>query len=189
MSETTFYGLRLLHDPGRVFTPRPTTELLVAAALELDPRRVADVGTGSGAIAVAIATHAPEAEIWATDVCAQAVRLAHANADRLGVGRRVHVLQADLLDGVPGEIDLVVANLPYLPDAERSPEYAHEPPSAVYAPGDGLAYYRRLLAAADLRLSGDGRVAIQFRGHVLEADRAGLPGLRERLESLAWVAS
>jgi release factor glutamine methyltransferase len=189
MGETSFYGLRLVHDPGHVFTPRPTTELLVAEALEIEPHRVADVGTGSGAIAVAIAVHASEAEVWATDICADAVRVAQANVDRLGVTDRVHVLQADLLDGVPGELDLVVANLPYLPDSERSPEYDDEPAAAVYAPGDGLDYYRRLLAAAESRLRPEGRVVIQFRAHMLEAGRAELSGLRQRLESPAWVVS
>jgi release factor glutamine methyltransferase len=187
--ETTFYGLRLLYEPGRVFTPRPTTELVVAEALELDPRRVADVGTGSGAIAVAVATHEPRAEVWATDVCADAVRVARANAERHDVASRVHVVQADLLDGVPGELDLVVANLPYLPDSQRLAEYADEPEQAVYAPGDGLEYYRRLLAAAEPLLRAAGRLAIQYRGNVLVARRDELSALRERLECPAWVAS
>jgi release factor glutamine methyltransferase len=189
MQETTFYGLRLVHEPGFVFTPRATTELLVAQALELEPRRIADVGTGSGAIAVALATHAPEAELWATDICARAVRIARANAERHGVADRVHVLQADLLDGVPGDLDLVLANLPYLPDSEPLPEYDGEPRAAVYAPGDGLDYYRRLLVAAESRLGPGGRVAIQFRAHVLEAGRAELSALREQLECSSWVVS
>jgi len=187
--ETTFYGLPLIHEPGRVFTPRPTTELLVAETLELDPRRVADVGTGSGAIAVAIASHAPNAEVWATDVCAEAVRVARANVERYGLGERVHVFQADLLDGVPGGLDLVVANLPYLPDSEHVPEYDDEPAAAVYAPGDGLAHYRRLLAAAQTSLRPEGRLVIQYRGRVLEAGSGELSALRQRLESPAWVAS
>jgi release factor glutamine methyltransferase len=186
--ETTFYGLPLFHEPGRVFTPRRTTELLVAEALELDPRRVADVGTGSGAIAVAIAAHAPRAEVWATDVCAEAVRVARANVERHRLGERVHVLQTDLLDGVPGALDLVVANLPYLPDSEHLAEYDEEPVAAVYAPGDGLAHYRRLLAAAEPLLRPEGRLMIQYRGHVLEAGRGELSALRQRLESPAWVA-
>ena len=187
--ETTFYGLPLFHEPGRVFTPRRTTELLVAETLELDPRRVADVGTGSGAIAVAIAAHAPKTEVWATDVCAEAVRAARANVARHRLGARVHVLHADLLHGVPGELDLVVANLPYLPDSEHLPEYDDEPAAAVYAPGDGLAHYRRLLAAAESLLRPDGRLAIQYRGRVLEAGHAELSALRQRLECPAWVAS
>jgi release factor glutamine methyltransferase len=189
MVETTFYGLPLLHQPGLVFTPRQATELLVAAALELEPERIADVGTGSGAIAVALAVHAPETEIWATDICPWSVAAARANVQRYGLQDRVHILQADLLNGVPGDLDLVVANLPYLPDSERLPEYADEPANAVYAPGDGLAYYRRLLAGAERLLRPRGRVAIQYRGRVLEAERGELSTLREQLECPTWVVS
>ena len=187
--ETTFYGLPLVYEPGRVFAPRRTTELLVAETLELDPHRVADVGTGSGAIAVAIAAHAPNAEVWATDVCGEAVRVACANVERHALGERVHVLQADLLDGVPPALDVVVANLPYLPDSEHVPEYDEEPAAAVYAPGDGLTHYRRLLAAAKMSLRPEGRLMFQYRGHVLEAGRGELSALQQRLESPAWVAS
>jgi release factor glutamine methyltransferase len=189
MVDTTFYGLRLLHEPGRVFTPRPTTELLVAEALELEPRRIADVGTGSGAIAVALAVHEPRAEVWATDICADAVAVARANVARHRVAERVHVRRADLLDGVPGDLDLIVANLPYLPDSQHLAEYEDEPETAVYAPGDGLAYYRRLVASAEPLLRPRGRLAIQYRGRVLEAGRGELSALRQRLESPAWVAS
>jgi release factor glutamine methyltransferase len=189
MVETSFYGLPLLSARGRVFTPRATTELLVAEALELEPRRVADVGTGSGAIAVALAVHAPEAEIWATDTCADAIAIAAANAERHGVAEQVHVLHRDLLDGVPGALDLVVANLPYLPDRIHLPEYDDEPVAAVYAPGDGLWYYRRLVDAAEVRLRPEGSLLIQFRAQVLEARRDELSSLRDRLESAAWVVS
>ncbi len=92
----TFYDLQLETAPGRVFTPRPTTEQLVEAALDrIDgvPMRIADVGTGSGAIAVALAVNNPNVEIWATDTNEDAVELARANAERLGVADRVHVLQ------------------------------------------------------------------------------------------------
>ncbi len=189
MGETLFSGLSFLTDPGRVFMPRPATRRLVERALELGPRRLADVGTGSGAIAVAIAVRATEAEVWATDTSEAAVRLAYANAVRQGVAGRVHVVHADLLAGAPRDLDLVVANLPYLPDAVRLEEYDDEPPEAVYAPGDGLVHYHRLLRAAEARLRPGGRLLIQFRAKLLEARRHELHGLRERLESSAWVAS
>ena len=121
---TTFHGLDLLTAPGLVFTPRASTEALVDAALaRLDdqPATVADVGTGSGAIAVALAVAKPEIEVWATDTSEAAVELARANAERHGVGSRVHVLRGNLLEPVPESVDLVVANLPYLPETERRP--------------------------------------------------------------------
>src|SRR5437870_1422927 len=110
--ETIFHGIPLETAPGRVFNPRPTTEPLVDAALaRLDgmPMRVADVGTGSGAVAIAIAKLAPNAEVWATDIHPDAVALARRNVARHGLEDRVHVLEGDLLDPVPAPVDLVVA--------------------------------------------------------------------------------
>ena len=189
MVETFFYGLPFLTEPGLVFTPRATTEPLVTRAAALEPRLVADVGTGSGAIAVALALEVPDAEIWASDTSAEAVRVARANAALHGVGGRVHVRVGDLLDDAPDGLDLVLANLPYLPDALRLAEYGGEPPESVYAPGDGLAHYRRLLEAAEVKLRPGGRVLIQVRARLLEADRANLRGLRDHLESSAWLVS
>jgi release factor glutamine methyltransferase len=172
---TPFSGIHLLCVPGEVMVPRPATEALVDQALaRLGDRaaRVADVGTGSGAIAVALALRAPRARIWATDTSAAAVQLARANVSRHGLGDRVDVLHADLLDGVPGALDLVVANLPYLPDSLRPlrPELAGEPPEAVFAPGDGLGHYRGLLAACRHALRPDGAVAIQYHRRVIVAE-------------------
>jgi release factor glutamine methyltransferase len=168
-------------------TPRRTTEQLVAAALERLPGypvRVVDVGTGSGAIAIALAAAAPEAEVWATDTSPGAVALARANVRRHRLSGRVHVLDGDLLEPVPDRIDLVVANLPYLPaaDAARYPDLAEEPATAVFASGDGLEPYRRLLAACEERLHGGAAVVIQLHRRVLAASRAELPALRARLE-------
>jgi Methylase of polypeptide chain release factors len=98
--QTIFHGLAFESDPGRVFTPRPATEHLVDAALERlghEPARVADVGTGAGVIAVTLALRAPQIEVWASDTCASALRLAEANASRLGA--QVHLVRGDLLDG------------------------------------------------------------------------------------------
>jgi release factor glutamine methyltransferase len=185
MAEATFYGLSLATAPGRVMAPRSATEALVDRALELVGTahvRVADVGTGSGAIAVALAARAPRAEVWATDTSAAAVWLARLNAARLGLADRVRIMRGDLLEPIPGELDLVVANLPYLPgSAAGDPDLRGEPPAAVIAPGDGLGPYRRLLAQCDSRLTEDGLVVIQLRRRVLEADRRQLGGLQERL--------
>jgi len=183
-----FHGLDFLTDPGRVFTPRPSTEQLVDAALErLDgrPGRVADVGTGSGAIAISIALRAPEAEVWASDTCARALALASRNAELLGA--RVHLVEGDLLEGLPRDLDLIVANLPYL--APGSPGYDEEPPAAVFSTGDGLDHYRRLLAGAADHLTAEGGVLIQFDCELFEAERSELPWLASRLQSLVAAAA
>ena len=191
--ETSFYDLDFLTAPGRVFTPRPTTERLVDAALErIDgkPLRVADVGTGTGAVAVALAVNRPEIEVWATDTSKDAVDLARANAERHGVNDRVHVLHGDLLASVPMPMDVVVANLPYLPESEHDELYDDEPAEAVYAPGDGLDPYRRLLnVCRDGKLvSPGGTVFIQFRREPLAADCWQLEDLREQLEAATAAA-
>ena len=171
-------------------TPRAATEQLVAAALERvgeRPARVVDVGTGSGAIAVAIASAAPAVEVWATDTSRCAVALARANVCRHGLGDRVTVCRGDLIEPVPDPIDLVVANLPYLPfaDVDRYPDLAREPEAAVFGPGDGLEPYRRLLAACGDRLDDDAAVVIQLHRSVLAATGAELPALRARIERYA----
>jgi release factor glutamine methyltransferase len=185
--KTTFHDLELETAPGRVFTPRPATERLVEAALErIDgvPMRIADVGTGSGAIAVALAAEKPNVEIWATDTNREAVELARANAGRLGVADRVHVLHGSLLDPIPGPVGLIVANLPYLPESEHDVRYDDEPDDAIYAPGDGLGPYRRLLdACRDGKLETGGTVLLQYHGEPFAADCWQLEDLRARLET------
>jgi release factor glutamine methyltransferase len=182
-----FGGLDLLSAPGRVMTPRPASLALVECVLRHvgdEPAVVVDVGTGSGAIAIAIALAAPNARVWAIDSSNEAVALARRNAARCGA--RVQVREGDLLDAAPRELDAVVANLPYLPWSERRlhPELESEPAGAVFAPGDGLGAYRRLLAAAAERLAPDGLLAIQFRGELIAAGARELalldPVLAER---------
>ena len=179
MTETPFSGIRLLSAPGEVMIPRPATEALVDAAVELlgdRPARVADVGTGSGAIAVSLGHRAPRSRIWATDLSEAAVKLARANVARHGLTDRICVSRGDLLEGVPGDLDLIVANLPYLPERLRPqrPELAGEPVRAVFAPGDGLGHYRRLLAAAASVLRPDGALLIQLHRRVLAMGAAEL---------------
>ena len=186
MTAVEFAGLELLTRPGAVMVPRPASVALVERAVAhigSEPASVADVGTGSGAIAIAIAIAAPNAIVWAIDDSEEAVALACRNAFHCGVADRVHVRHGDLLEPVPGPIDVVVANLPYLPWNERSlhRDLAGEPEHAVFAPGDGLEGYRRLLASARLRLLPDALVAVQFRGHVLTARAGGLDELELEL--------
>lgn len=183
-----FHGLLFELAPGRVFSPRATSEPLVDAALArlgAAPASVADVGTGSGALAITIALRAPHAEVWASDTSAAAVELARRNAAQLGA--RVHLVHGDLLDGLPRGLDLIVANLPYLPPGAAA--YEDEPTGAVFSTGDGLDHYRRLLDRAPDHLASDGALLLQFRGELYEAARGELPLLRARLETRAAAAA
>jgi release factor glutamine methyltransferase len=155
ITNTRHFRRLALHVDPRALIPRPETELLVEVALARLPRgaRVHDVGTGSGAIALALQDEQPDLVVHATDVSEDALALARENGERLGLA--VAWLQADLLAGIPDEHDAIVANLPYVPDADRAalaPEIArHEPPEALFAGLDGLDAIRPLIAQAGPR--------------------------------------
>lgn len=150
-----FYGREFAVD-DRVLVPRPETEHLIeiALALELPPRpTIADVGTGSGAIAVTLAAELPGARVLATDLSLGALALASRNARRHGVAERIAFLETDLLAGIDlGAIDLLVSNPPYVDPAaagEMSPEVRDfEPHLALFAEEGGRQTIARLLAAA-----------------------------------------
>jgi release factor glutamine methyltransferase len=131
----------------RVLIPRPETELLVEVALERQPRSVLDVGTGSGAIALAVADELPGCAVTATDTSAAALEVARANAERLGLADRVRFVAGTVPEG---EFDLILANLPYVAERDWSslqPEVTQwEPREALLAGPDGLDFYRALLA-------------------------------------------
>ena len=139
-----------LEVDARVLVPRPETELLVEVGLDLLPQgaRVADVGTGSGAIALALKHERPDLDVVATDASIHALAVARANASRLGLD--VEFLHGDLLAGA--RVDAVLSNPPYVAERERAtlaPEITrHEPPGALFAGPDGLDVIRRLVPAA-----------------------------------------
>jgi release factor glutamine methyltransferase len=143
-----FRRLELAVD-RRVLIPRPETEMLVELAVELGPATLLDVGTGSGAIALAVADELPECVVTATDTSPAALEVARANADRLGLADRVRSLAGTLPEGE--SFDLVLANLPYV--AERDwpslqPEVTQwEPREALLAGPDGLDAYRALFSS------------------------------------------
>lgn len=134
----------------RVLIPRPETELLVELALELCPRRMLDIGTGSGAVALAIADEIPGCAVTATDTSAAALEVARSNAGRLGLADRIELVEA-MLPPEPWEFDLIVSNLPYIAEGEwggLEPEVTEwEPREALLAGADGLDVLRAVIPA------------------------------------------
>jgi release factor glutamine methyltransferase len=168
-----FYGIEVYVDP-RVLIPRPETELLVETVLAFVEQRfgqeqhcsVSDVGTGSGAIAIALALHLPHARICATDVSSGAIDVARLNCGRHGVEGRVELLVGDLLEPVSWPLDVIVANLPYVKDADiprLMPEIRDFEPVAALAGGaDGLDKVRVLLAQAKDHMFSRGAVMLEI---------------------------
>ena len=181
-----FYGIEFECTPAALI-PRPETELLVELALEdLRARhagaRLADIGTGSGAIAIALAAHAPGARITAIDASPAALALARRNAARAGVTEHINFRAGDLLDG--GDVfDVIVANLPYVRESDwrqLPPEIRdHEPREALVGGVEGTETIERLLAIAPAHLTADGLLAAEIgadqRDRVLAAARACFP--------------
>jgi release factor glutamine methyltransferase len=182
-----FRRLELAVDP-RVLIPRPETEHVVEAALTL-PRgaRVVDVGTGSGAIALALARERPDLRVVATDSSASALAVARANAARLGL--QVEFVECDLLDGVEGPIDSVVANPPYVRRGDPLPPEVsrYEPAAALYAGDDGLDVFRRLVPASARAAFVAFEVGEGQAGAVDELLRAAGFGRVERIRDLAGI--
>jgi release factor glutamine methyltransferase len=165
-----FWSLSLAVTPD-VLIPRPDTETLIEAVLARVPRpgvsrAVLDVGTGSGAIALALAKEWPEAQITATDVSDAALAVARKNAEALGLADRVRFASGDLFAAVSGErFDVIVSNPPYVPEADAAglaPELGHEPALALFAPGDGSALLRRIAREAPARLAPAGLLALEL---------------------------
>jgi len=165
-----FYGLDFYVD-RRVLIPRPETELLVEKGLEIGraashPLTIADVGTGSGAIAISLAVHLPQAIIYALDASSDALEVAALNRRCHGVEGRVHLLQGDLLSPLPKPVDLIVANLPYVSEVEWDllPRtiMAYEPRSALDGGPDGLDAIRRLLAQARSYLKPQAKILLEI---------------------------
>ena len=186
-----FWSMDLVVRPG-VLVPRPDTETLVEAALELVPEGerffVADVGTGSGAVALAIAKERPEARVFATDIADEALRVAKENATRLGLESRVAFLKGPLLDPIPADrpIDLIVSNPPYIPTddiAGLMPDVRdYEPRVALDGGADGLDVIRALVSAAARARRG---IAIEVGAGQAETvsalvRKAGFPEVRTR---------
>jgi release factor glutamine methyltransferase len=190
-----FRNIELAVDP-RVLIPRPETELLVELALELGPRTVLDIGTGSGAVALAIADELPGCEVTATDTSAGALEVARANGERLGLADRVELVEG-MLPAASEEFDLAVANLPYVSEAEwdgLAPEVTEwEPREALLGGPDGLDAIR---AAVPVAAGVAGALALEVGRGQAEAvagllREAGLGGVGIRrdlggIERVVW---
>jgi release factor glutamine methyltransferase len=171
-----FFGLALKVSPATLI-PRPETEHLVEAVLERlpagQPLRILDVGTGTGAIALALAAHLPHAQVNALDLSAEALKVARENAADHGLTARVDFLLSDLLTGLPAidqtaAFDAIVSNPPYIPESDRDglhPEVRDfEPAQALFAGSRGLDIYRRLIPQARAALKPGGLLALEI-GH------------------------
>ena len=181
-----FFGLQLLVD-RRVLVPRPETETLVEWALEVlaaDKPSVVDLGTGSGAIALAIKNSRPDAVVEAVDASADALLVAVANAKALGLD--IALRQSSWLTGATGRYDLIVSNPPYVADTDRHlAALAHEPLAALAAGPKGLDDIRAISAQAAVHLKPGGWLLLEHGWDQAEAVRAllqaaGLSGVRSR---------
>ena len=176
-----FYGLDFVVNP-QVLVPRQETELLVDVALEVcgslgdsRPVRIVDVGTGSGAIAIAVAKQCPKAVVYATDVSSEALRVADVNRHRHGVRDRVHLLKADLLEPFGSSVDIIVSNPPYIRTVDMqslAPEVRREPGIALDGGPDGLNVTRRLLEQSPGVLQPGGSVLVEISPESADAVEA-----------------
>jgi release factor glutamine methyltransferase len=164
-----FWGLHFEVSPA-VLIPRPESEFIVEEALALmngnRAPRVADVGTGSGCIAVAIAHTVPDARVVATDISGDALAVARRNAQRNGVGDRVDFVETSYMDGIEGPFDVITSNPPYVKEQDR--QYVtravvrYEPHVALFGGEDGLSGVRAVLDAARFRLAPGGWLIFEF---------------------------
>jgi len=169
-----FFGLDFDLTP-EVLIPRPETELLVEKAIawlqqSSSPKIIADVGTGSGAIAVSVAVNVPSGQVLATDISSKALDVARRNAHKFGVEERIEFIQCDLLpdkSSMPNpdaSIDLLCANLPYIPSGALRdlPIFGREPTLALDGGPDGLDLYRKLFSLAPKWLTSNGKMLIEI---------------------------
>jgi release factor glutamine methyltransferase len=194
-----FYSLRFRVSED-VLIPRPETEHLVIEALDCAkrmrvadrPLQIADIGTGSGAIAVAIARHLPGAEITAVDRSPAALRIAAWNAQQHGVGERIRFLESDLLAAVdtPAQFDILCSNPPYVSEseyAELSPTVRDfEPKEALLAGPRGTEVIERILRQTPDRLCGGGRLILELSPMIADAC-AALAAQSSQLTGLRWI--
>jgi release factor glutamine methyltransferase len=168
-----FYGIDFFVD-NRALIPRPETEMLVDKVLEIARNKeitaIADIGTGSGAIAVALALNLAEVRIFATDVSALALELALQNCQRHGLLDKICLLEGDLLEPLPGPVDIIIANLPYIKESElNEPSIRYEPRLALNGGPDGLDQIRRFCSRVREKLKSGGSLLMEIGLGQIEA--------------------
>jgi release factor glutamine methyltransferase len=172
-----FMGLDFIVTPA-VLVPNPDTEVLVQRAVEIAREagrslRMADVGTGSGCIAIAVAHFAPNVDVIASDTSEAALEIAARNVATHALGDRVHLVRGDLMAPLTGSFDLVCANLPYVAAGSRlSAEVVAQPAQALYADRDGSELVTRLLDEAPAQLTAGGRVLAELDPTILSSAEA-----------------
>jgi release factor glutamine methyltransferase len=158
-----FYGLDFKVNPS-VLIPRPESELLVEKTLAIAKNRplsiIADIGTGSGALAINLALGLPGAKIYATDISAAALEVASANCRQHGVSGRVRLLKGNLLEPLPEPVDIIVANLPYVSQPELDPQF--EPPLALDGGADGTKVIKQLCQQVGGKLKAGGWLLLEI---------------------------
>ncbi|MEX0668344.1 MAG: peptide chain release factor N(5)-glutamine methyltransferase [Candidatus Saccharimonadales bacterium] len=182
LNHKQFYDLGFFVDEN-VMTPRPETEKLVEYVLDNAPKkaRVLDVGTGSGAIAIAIKKNRPDIEVYASDISDKALEIAEKNAADNQVD--ISFIYSDLLDNITSELDYIIANLPYIPkDYPCSEEVAFEPGEAIFSDQDGLDHIFRLLSQVRNNLKVEGLLLLE----ALPEQRQSITkvAIKQRLEAV-----
>ena len=202
-----FWGLDFLVTPA-VLIPRPETEFIVEEAVKLlssaalNPEshlsrqiRIADIGTGSGCVAVALAHECPDCLVVASDVSAAALDVARANAVRHGVSHRIEFVTTSYLDGIPGPFDVITANPPYVKDGDKpalSADVRYEPDVALFGGAEGLRDIAGVLDAAVAKIAPNGWLLMEFglgqeddvRRLVSTQPRLRLRGVRSDLQGI-----
>ena len=206
-----FWDLDFLVTPA-VLIPRPETEFIVEEAVKLlssaalnaeshlsKQIRIADIGTGSGCVAVALADECPDCLVVASDVSAAALDVARANAVRHGVAHRIQFVTTSYLDGIPGPFDVITANPPYVKDGDKpalSADVRHEPDVALFGGSEGLRDIAGVLDAAAAKLAPNGWLLMEFglgqeddvRRLVSTQPRLRLRGVRSDLQGIPRTA-
>lgn len=179
-----FYDRDFVVSPA-VLIPRPETELIVEEALLLLPAlgysrslKVIDIGTGSGCLAISLASEYGRARYVATDLSAEALEMARQNASRLGVADRIEFVHGSYFAGVTGPFNLIVANPPYVTERERGmlqPEVRdHEPSTALFGGPDGLRHAREILRGANEQMDDDGSLLMEIGNAQLDGVAAAI---------------
>lgn len=162
-NQKEFYGRNFYISPD-VLIPRPETEQLVEYCLNYPARRIVDIGTGSGCIAITLKLEDPKLDIVASDISDSAIKIAQKNWRKLkSKNQSIKFIKSNLLDNIPNKFDVIVANLPYLDETwQTSVETKYEPPQALFAKDSGILLIKKLLKTAPKNLNNNGIIILEL---------------------------